>query len=116
MAFTPAEIATHTDVIEKILWAKRRPPLHLRDKIREGQQIAGHEIEFFFVRPHFFDPGRLIEESIAKARYVRSRDVWQVLWKRADLKWHRYQPRPEVKTLAAFLRLVDEDEHSCFRG
>ena len=116
MAFTPAEIASHADLIEKLLWAKRRPPLHLRDKIREGQRISGHEIELFFVRPLFSDPSRQNEESIAKARYVRSRGVWQVLWKRADLKRHRYQPRPEVKTLAEFLRLVDADKHCCFFG
>jgi DUF3024 family protein len=116
MAFTDVEIARYAGLIEKLIWAKRRPPLHLRDKVREGQRIEGHEIELFLVRPLFSNPTRQIEESIAKTRYVKSRDVWQVFWKRADLKWHRYPPRPEVKSLEGFLKLVDEDANGCFWG
>ena len=116
MAFTNAEIVRYSDLIEKLIWAKRRPPLHLRDKVREGQRIEEHEIELFLVRPTFPDPTRQIEESIAKARYVKTRDVWQVFWKRADLKWHRYLPRPKVKSLEAFLKLVHEDANRCFWG
>ena len=36
------------------------------------------------VRPLWTDPTRQVEESIAKTRYIRSRNLWQVLWKRAD--------------------------------
>jgi hypothetical protein len=78
VAFSDAEIARYADLIEKLIWTKRRPPLHLRDKLREGQRIAGREIELFLVRPLFSDPTRQVEESIAKARYVKSRDVRQV--------------------------------------
>ena len=116
MAFSEIEIARYTDLAEKLIWSKHRPPLHLRDQVREGQRIAGHEIELFLVRPLHFDPTRHVEESIAKARYVQNRDVWQVFWKRADLKWHAYPPRREVKSLEAFLKLVDEDANGCFWG
>ncbi len=44
MAFNDVEIARYAGLIEKLIWAKRRPPLHLRDKVREGQRIEGHEI------------------------------------------------------------------------
>jgi hypothetical protein len=116
MAFSNAEIVRYADLIEKLIWAKRRPPLHLREKVREGQRIAGHEIELFLVRPLFFDPTRKVQSSIAKTRYLRTRKIWQVFWKRADGKWHRYKPRPEVRSLQAFLKLVDEDEYGCFWG
>ena len=116
MPFTDAEIATYAALTEELIWRKHRPPLQLRDRIREGQRIAGSEVELFLVRPMFHDPTRHIEESIAKASYVKSRDVWKVYWKRADLKWHPYPPRPEVKTLTAFLTLVDEDANCCFWG
>jgi len=39
-------------------------PLHLRDKVREGQRIEGHEIELFLVRPMFSDPAREIELAV----------------------------------------------------
>lgn len=116
MAFTDLEIAEHTGLIEKLLWYGRRPPLRLRDKIREGQRFAGHTIEFFFVRPRFDCPSQQVEESIAKVQYVRSRHVWRLCWKRADGKWHGYQPCREVKTLAAALRLINEDASNCFFG
>lgn len=116
MAFTDTDVLRYTELIEKLIWAKRRPPLRLRDKVREGQRIEGYEIELFLVRPRFSDPTQEIEESIAKARYVKSRNVWQVFWKRADLKWHRYAPQPEVKSLESFLRLVDQDANGCFWG
>jgi hypothetical protein len=116
MAFNDVEIACYTALIEELIWSKRRPPLHLRDQVREGQRIDGNEIELFLVRPLWSDPTREVEESIAKTRYVQTRGVWQVLWKRADGKWHRYDPRREVKSLKAFLNLVAEDSHGCFWG
>lgn len=116
MAFSNAEIVRYTNLIEQLIWSKLRPPLHMRNLVREGQRIAGQEIELFLVMPAFSDPQRQEEESIAKARYVKSREVWQVFWKRRNLKWHRYSTRPEVKTLAAFLKLVKEDANGCFWG
>ena len=116
MAFTDFEIATHTGLIEQLLWSRRRPPLRLRDKIREGQRFSGLAIEFFYVRPAFERSGQFMEDSIAKVRYVRSRRVWRLFWKRGDGKWHGYQPCPKVKSLAAALRVIDEDACSCFFG
>ena len=116
MAFTDSEIAEHTALIEKLFWSRRRPPLHLRDKVREGQRFAGHAIELFLVRPAFNRPGEQIEEPIAKIQFVRSRNVWHLFWKRADGKWHRYPPQPETDSLATALRIIDEDANGCFFG
>lgn len=116
MAFTDLEIAEHIALIEQLFWSRRRPPLRVREQIREGQRFAGHSVEFFFVRPRFDNPQQQIEESIAKVQYVRGRHVWRLYWKRADGKWHGYQPCPEVKTLAAALRLIDADACNCFFG
>jgi hypothetical protein len=35
---------------------------------------------------------------------------------RLHLKWHRYDPDPEVKTLDEFLEVVENDEFACFWG
>ena len=84
--------------------------------MREGQRFTAQAVELFFVRPVFNQPGQFVEESIVKIRYVRSARVWRLYWKRADGKWHGYQPCPEVKSLAIALRVVDEDPHNCFFG
>lgn len=116
MAFTDTETAEHTTLIEELFWSRRRPPLHLRDQVREGQRFAGHTIELFLVRPAFERPGELIEESIGKVQFVRSRNVWRLFWMRADLKWHRYPECPEVSSLEEALRVIDEDADCCFFG
>ena len=116
MPFTDQEIAEYTALIEQQFWSRHRPPLHLRDKVLEGQRIEGYAIELFFVRPAFNRPGQTVEESIAKVRYVASRRVWRLFWKRADLKWHGYEPRRETKSLGAALQVIDEDAYNCFFG
>ena len=116
MAFTAIEIAEHTALLEQLFWAKRRPPLPIRELMREGQRFDGHAIELFFVRPVYNDPTRHTEESIAKVQFVRVRQVWRIFWKRADGKWHGYQPHPEAATLAAALRVIDQDAKGCFFG
>jgi len=116
MAFTDIEIAEHMKVLEETFWSRRRPPVHIRDKMREGQRFSDRSIELFFVRPMFRSPDEFVEESLAKVRHVPSRDVWQIFWKRADGKWHRYSPSPEVASLNEALEVIDEDPHRCFFG
>jgi len=105
--------------IEKVIAAfvaKRRPPIHLRDQVDLSFRFDGRSVEIFEVRPRWDDLTKKVEEAVAKARYLNSRDSWLVYWQRADLKWHKYAPVPEVSTIDAFLRLVDEDEYACFFG
>ncbi|MFT4690661.1 MAG: hypothetical protein ACKVHO_18765 [Verrucomicrobiia bacterium] len=47
MAFSLEQITQFGEQIESLLWSKRRPPLHLRDKVREGQRIEGNSVEDF---------------------------------------------------------------------
>lgn len=116
MAFTDDEIAAHVTLIENALWSRRRPDPTMRDRIREGQRISDNTIELFYVRPAVFRPGEMVEDPVAKLQFVRSRDLWKIFWKRADQKWHGYEPCPEVPTLAAALSVIDEDAHCCFFG
>lgn len=116
MAFTEIEIAGHAAVIERVFWSKRRPPLHLRDKVREGQRISGQSIELFLVRPVWNDPTREVEQPIAKITWVQTRRTWRLFWHRADLKWHRYPPVPATTSLERALKIIDEDANGCFFG
>jgi hypothetical protein len=95
---------------------KRRPPAHLRNQVDLGFRFDGRSVELFEIRSRRDKPAEKIEESVAKARYLKSREKWLVYWQRADLKWHKYGPSPEVQTIEAFLALVDEDRHACFFG
>ncbi len=53
---------------------------------------------------------------MAKATYIKSHEIWRVYWQRADLKWHRYEPVPNVESIGEFLTVVEQDEDCCFWG
>jgi hypothetical protein len=116
MDFTDTEIAEHLKVLEDSFWSRRRPPVHLRDKVREGQRFTDRSIELFIVRPLFNRPGEQLEEPIAKIRHLPRLRVWHIFWKRADGHWHRYQPQPEAPSLTEALGVIDQDANGCFFG
>jgi hypothetical protein len=96
--------------------AKRCPPPHIRPKLDIGFRFSGQSLEIFEIRPRWDRPDEKMEHAVAKATYVKTKGVWNVFWQRADLKWHRYDPAPQVGSLEKFLALVDEDKHACFFG
>lgn len=114
--FTDLEIAEHLKVVEDLFWSRRRPPISLRDKVREGRRFIGHTLELFIVRPVFNRPSEHNEESIARIRYLPGMRCWRLFWKRSNGQWYRYKPCFEVGSLAEALRVVDEDADSCFFG
>jgi hypothetical protein len=95
---------------------KHRPPTHIRNQVDLSFRVKDQSIEIFEIRPLWKNPDKIIEEMQAKTTYVKKTGTCKVYWQRADLKWHSYQPMPEVDTLEDFLALVDKDEHHCFKG
>jgi len=95
---------------------KNRPPVHLRNQLALGFRIKDQSIEIYEIRPLWNNPDKKIEEMQAKTTYIKKSKTWNVFWQRADLKWHRYDPVPEVNTLEEFLTLVEKDEYYCFKG
>jgi hypothetical protein len=105
--------------IEKIVDAhvqKHRPAAHIRPKLDIGFRVSGQSVEIFEIRPRWNEPSVKMEHSVARATYVRSQDIWKIYWKRADLKWHSYEPAPTVSSIEKFLAVVEKDEHACFWG
>jgi hypothetical protein len=96
--------------------ARCRPPAEIREQVDLSFRFDGRFVEIFEIRPRWDEPAEKIEEAVARARYLKSREAWLVYWQRADLKWHKYDPAPEVPTIQDFLALVDEDKHGCFFG
>jgi hypothetical protein len=115
MAFSEIE----TKKTEKAMAAfmeKRRPPIHIRSKLDLGYRISGHSVELFEIRPRYDNPEITLEHDFAKTTYVRAQRLWRIFWMRADLKWHSYEPVPEVKSIEKFLEIVDQDNDCCFFG
>jgi hypothetical protein len=116
MALNDIEAARVKKVVGDFIH-KRRPPRHIRPKLDLGFRVSGQSVEIFEIRPVWRGPaGANHEGAVAKATYVRTRRRWRVFWQRRDLKWHRYEPMPEVASIDEFVALVDEDRHACFFG
>ena len=108
-----------TKRIEKIMEGyleRTRPPVHIRNELDIAYRIDNQSIELFEVRSAFRNPEQKIEHAIAKATYVKRAKEWRLYWMRADLKWHRYEPVPEVDSLEDFLEVIEDDAHGCFYG
>ncbi|MGD9850420.1 MAG: DUF3024 domain-containing protein [Nitrospirales bacterium] len=95
---------------------KLRPPRHIRSQLDFGFCITGQSVELFKVHPQWNKPEVKHMHSFAKAKFVRTQNKWNIYWKRADLKWHGYEPVPDVATVEEFLAVVKKDEYACFFG
>lgn len=115
MGFSAQKVGQLERKVEAFL-EQRRPPVEVRENLDLGFRIEGQSILLFEIRPLFKAPSEKIEVPVAKATYVRSKSHWKVYWKRADLKWHRYDPAATVQSLSAFLEEVDRDPYGCFWG
>jgi hypothetical protein len=115
MAFSEIEKKRCEKAVDAFM-EKRRPPVHIRKELDLGYRIKRQSVEIFEIRPFGRDPATIREEPVAKATYMKTQKVWKIYWQRADLKWHRYDPHPEVDSLEEFLAFVDSDEYACFWG
>ena len=115
MAVSEFEIKRMEKVMEAYL-EKIRPPVHIRNELDIAYRIENQSVELFEIRPAFQKPDQKIEHAIAKSTYVKRAKEWRLYWMRADLKWHRYEPAPEVSSLEEFLQIIEQDANGCFFG
>jgi hypothetical protein len=115
MSFSELE-KRHCEKLVAAFVQKRRPPPHIRAKVDLAFRISGQSIEIFEIRPLLLDESRRHECPIAKATYNKSKLVWTIFWMRANAKWYRYPPDPEVASVEEFLDVVQKDDHNCFFG
>ena len=115
MAFTKEEFERYRKTVNAYV-ERRRPPVHLRDQVDLSFRINNPSIELFEIRSAFNEPQRTVEIPIAKTTWVRTQGVWRLFGQRADMKWHRYTPQPEVRSLEEFSDVVEADDYACFLG
>ena len=108
-----------TKRIEKIMdgfLASQRPPVSMRNMVDIGYRLENQSIVIFEIRPQWDDQEKKVENFVAKATFVKSKNEWHLYWLRSDLRWHRYEPEPTAKSLDQFLDVVVQDKHCCFWG
>lgn len=95
---------------------RKRSPANLKDQIRVEYRIKGHDVLIVEIRPRWDKPEESSEADVALLRFMRTRNQWNLLWKRASGKWGEYIPNPENQDIGVLVAEIDEDPHGCFWG
>ncbi|MDZ4179134.1 MAG: DUF3024 domain-containing protein [Coriobacteriia bacterium] len=112
MAFSDTELQSIHRALRPLL---ESVPEHVRDRVRIGYEVDGHSVVVFEEHPDWQDTGQWTRTPAARFRYYRSRDQWELYWRRRDLKWHSYEV-PSARRLPTLVRHVERDEYGCFFG
>ncbi len=115
MALSEIEIKRCEKILDTYLEKYRLPP-HIRKELDINYRIKDQSIEIFEIRPSFRNPEEKTETMVAKTTYIKKTNTWKIYWYRADMKWHAYDPAPEVNSLQEFIVVLENDEHCCFYG
>lgn len=113
MALSESERARCEKVVAEFI-ERRRPSPALRAKLDFGFQMQGQSIEILETRPRSDDQNKRIRYAIAKATYIRTKDIWRVYWMGRGFKWRPYRARAAVRTIEEFLAIVEEDKYGHF--
>jgi hypothetical protein len=115
MPITNLQTLEVIEVMENFI-SRNRPKEDIRHKVDLAYRIEDQSIIIYEIRPEWNKSEGIQHIDIAKTTFVKVRGEWKVYWLRADLKWHSYDPKPYVKSLKAFIKLVEDDAYSCFWG
>jgi hypothetical protein len=114
VAFTEIELARIKKAVGDL--CKRRTSPQLKRQLSLEYRIKGHDVTLFERRPHWDGTPGHTETGVAKLKFNRSIGRWRLLWQRADLKWHAYEPHSPSGNLSKLIAAVDEDPYGCFFG
>ncbi|MGK2906210.1 MAG: DUF3024 domain-containing protein [Desulfuromonadales bacterium] len=54
--------------------------------------------------------------TVAKLKFNRSKNIWQLYWIRASGKWQIYHPSKNNNDLSSLVKEIEIDEFGCFFG
>lgn len=114
MAFDELELKRIQRTVGE-LCRKCSPPEHA-DQLRTVYEVEGHSVTMYEERPPRDGAGEWTRRGIARLRFYRSRDEWQLYWMRQDLHWHLYGPDAMPADLASLVTVVEADKYGAFFG
>lgn len=114
MSFTEKELEKIHQELNTFI-ETRRPPEDIRNQVDLSYKFEKNTVLIYETRKMFMKEA-MVDIPIAKASYVIKDGIWKIYWQKADLKWHIYEPKKDVKTIKAFIKIVDEDQYGCFWG
>ena len=93
-----------------------RPNIAIRHELDIGFSFENGVLIIYEIRPFWQDRSEIINSPFAKAKFVKTRDIWKLYWMRANLKWYPYDPDHEVGSLSKVFQIIRADKYHCFFG
>ena len=114
MAFSEIELKK----IEKFIGGlcQQKTPEEYKNELRFEYKIKAHDVTIYEIRPAWDDPRKTIEMGIAKLKFIGTKKVWNLYWKRASGKWELYGPAKDNNDLASLIGVIQQDVNCCFFG
>jgi hypothetical protein len=88
----------------------------IRKQVDIDYSYDGKIFILFEIRPAMMDPETIVHLEFAKIRFYKSRQEWNLYWKRASGKWELYEPFPESSYLEKIIEEIEADVYGCFFG
>lgn len=114
MAFSEIELKRIDKVVGGL--CRKRTPEQYKAELSFEYRITGHDVLILEIRPMWNNPQEKTELSVAKLKFNRTKNLWQLYWKRASGKWLKYGEHPESKDLSRLVDEIDQDSFGCFFG
>lgn len=92
------------------------PDPNVAAQVRRGYHVEGTAVVLYESRPSLMKPEVWQELPVAKFRFNKSREMWQLYCMFRDLKWRAYEPLRESRDLAELVREVQSDPTGIFWG
>lgn len=104
--------------IDKLVGAfcRKRTPAQARQTLQVVYRVEGQDVIIAERRPAWRDPTHWLTLDFAKLKYVKSRRLWKLYWKRASGKWNGYEPCSAAERLETLIAVIDADRYGCFFG
>ena len=105
-----------TEIQIKGFIEKIRPPKEMRHEVDVSFFFKNNLVEIFEVRPKWDDKNIIQNLPIARAKFVKSKNIWRIYWMDSKEKWIKYIPKPEVNNFYEFINILENDKNGCFWG
>ena len=115
MAFSNEELGEIDSIISE--WCLNKVPVQLKSKIDYDYEIDGQAVSIFEVRPKWQgSPGEKSRHPVARFKYVKTSELWNIYWMRQTGKWQLYEPAEAECSLEDALTVIETDQFGCFFG
>lgn len=114
MAFSEIELKKIDKFVGSL--CRKKSPEEYKDQLKFEYRIKGHEVLILEIRPRWNNPEENSELSVAKLKFNRTKNIWQLYWQRANMKYVKYDGPNDTNDFSKLVSEIETDRYGCFFG